>query len=1009
MHQNNKFLFRHSADAPPVRSTKSRFRAWWSVALATVLVAQSLFAASSASASTFTWAATFGGGNNGEGKGIAVDSSGNVITTGHFQNSFDFDPGPGTTTAPIRGQRDIFISKLDSNGGFVWVKSLGGSVIDEARALELDSTGNIYITGDFRGTVDFDPSGNTPGSDLTSAGDYDMFITKRDSAGEFIWSKSFGSLNLDQGYDVAVGSDLKVYTTGQFSGTVNFDPTGATTTYEFASSSYDPYISALNSDGTVAWANFVKGPANERGQGVAVDSSNNVFLVGYFGGQNTDFNPTGTPSIPNYAGVRDIFLAKYNSNGVFQWVKTIGDTGNDYASGVDVDATGNIYVTGTFVGTVDFDPSAGILELTSASVANKDIFVAKFNNNGDLLWAKRAGGPGDDEGYHVEVNPSGNVVATGYFTGTVDFDPGAGTVNVTSAGDKDIFVWALDASGNYIDAAAMGGASEDIGYAVTTDTSGNVFTTGSFRGTADFDPTAGVDNKTSLGNTDIFVSKLNFFSTTPNTDPVANADVYTTTQNTALNGASVLDNDSDAEQLQSSWTASVVTNVSNGTLALNPNGTFVYTPTNGFAGVDTFDYMVSDGAGGTAQATATINVSNIPPVATDDPYSVDSGATLASNVLSNDIDVAGDTLSASLLTDVTNGTLTLNSDGSFSYISDSGFTGSDSFEYQVSDSNGGTDQGVVTITVNAAGSNTPPVASNHTYTVSVSNMLSGNLSAFVTDADGDTLTFTKVTDPTKGVLVLNSDGTFTYTPNSGASGQDGFEFQVSDGSATANATITINISATDVNNAPTAANDSATTAEDVAHNGASVLANDSDPDGDDLTVETTPVSGPANGTLQINADGTYVYTPTADFNGTDSFVYRVCDNGSPASECAEATVTITVTPVNDAPLAADDSFVFAQNSKDNVLNVLANDSIGPDTGETLSISAVGTPDKGGTAAIDGTTIKYSPATDFVGTETFTYTISDGNGGEATATATVTITVGGTGGDENQFFMPLVFR
>ncbi|MEZ4656774.1 MAG: Ig-like domain-containing protein [Caldilineaceae bacterium] len=920
MHQNNKFSFHHSAAAPAARALKSRFRTWWSVALALVLVAQSLLAAGSVSASTYTWAATFSGGNNGEGKGIAVDSSGNVFTTGHFQNTFDFDPGAGTTTATIRGQRDIFISKLDSNGAFVWVKSLGGLVIDEARAIALDSTGNIYVTGDFRGTVDFDPSGNAAGSDLTSAGDYDMFITKRDSAGEFVWSKSFGSTSLDQGYDVAVGSDLRVYTTGQFSGTVNFDPSGATTTYQLTSSGYDPYISALNSDGTVAWANFVKGPANERGQGVAVDSSNNVFLVGYYGGQNTDFNPTGTPSIPNYAGVRDIFLVKYDANGVFQWVRGIGNTGNDYASDVDVDATGNVYVTGTFVGTVDFDPGTGILELSSASPDKKDIFVAKFNNNGALQWAKKAGGPGDDEGYHIEVNSSGNVVTTGYFTDTVDFDPGAGTAELTSAGDKDIFVWALDANGDYVDAAAMGGPGEDLGYSVTTDNSGNVYTTGAFHGTADFDPTAGVDNKTSGGNADIFVSKLNFFSSTPNIAPTAVDDSASVLHDTTLNGATVLSNDSDPEDGAAvTISTTPVTNVAHGNLTINSNGTYEYQPDAGFAGSDSFVYMISDSGGLTDTATVNIDVTNTAPTATNDSFTAQTATAFNGNVKSNDSDADGDplTVNTTPVSNVTHGSLTLNGDGTFSYTSDAGYVGPDSFTYEISDNAG----------------------------------------------------------------------------------------------ATAQATATISVSATLVNNAPNAVDDTATTDEDVAHNGASVTANDTDPENNELTVETTPVSGPAHGTLQLNANGTYVYTPTADYNGPDSFVYRVCDNGVPASECAEATVSITVTPVNDPPVATDDTFVFAQNSTNNVLNVLSNDTVGPDTNETsadLSITTVSKPDKGGSASIDGATIKYTPASDFVGTEKLTYTISDGHGGESTATATITITVSGAGGG-GEFYMPMVFR
>lgn len=1003
MHQKNKFAFQRVTENSVTQRTKSRLRVWWSVTLAAVLVVQALLAAGSVSASTYAWTAAFTGAtvssqDEGSGKGVAVDGSGNVYTTGYFQNAFDFDPDPGSTVQPSGQQREIFLSKLDSNGAYQYVKALGGGNIDEARDIALDSAGSIFLVGEFRNSAKFDPLGNAAGSEITApgTGTRQIFITKRNPSGDYLWVKQIGTTGHDEAWGVTVGSDLKVYATGLFSGTVNFDPSGATTTNQYTSVGNDPYIVALDTNGDIVWANYVQGPASERGNGVAVDSSNNVFLAGYHNNITTNFNPKATPKNVVHKGGRDGFVVKYDSSGNVLEAVGLGGNGNDYASDVAVDATGNVYVIGAISGAAMATPSVSdcVLNASTSNPTLKDIFVAKYDNALNLLWAKCAGSSTDDEARSISVDASGNVFTTGEFSGPVDFDPTATTFSLTPAGSSDIFVWVLDTNGNFVDAAAMGGAGIDVGFGITSDSAGNAYTTGMFNDTADFDPSpGGTDNKTSVGAADIFVSKINFFSSAPNTNPVANSDVYTTSQNTPLNGASVLNNDTDAEQPQGSWTASLVTDVSNGSLTLNADGTFTYTPDSGFSGADSFVYQVNDGAGGTAQATVTINVSatpNTPPVATDDGYTVTSGVALTGNVTTNDTDADGDTLTVSQISGPNSGSLTLNADGSFSYTSNAGFSGSDSFVYQVDDGKGGTDQATVTITVNAAGSNTPPVANSEVYTVSLGNSINGNVLANDTDADGDTLTASEVTGPTQGTLVLNGNGTFTYTPDSGASGQDTFEYQVSDGNGgTDTATVTINISATPVNNAPNAVDDNAATDEDAVLNGASVLANDSDPDSDDMTVETTPVSGPTSGALQLSADGTFVYTPTANFNGSDSFVYRVCDDGTP-SKCDEGAVTITVASVNDDPTATDDTFVIAQNSSDNVINVLVNDSFAPDTGETLTISAVGTPSEGGSATIDGATIKYTPKTDFTGTETFTYTISDGNGGEDTATVTVAV-------------------
>lgn len=190
----------------------------------------------------------------------------------------------------------------------------------------------------------------------------------------------------------------------------------------------------------------------------------------------------------------------------FEWAKSFGGGDFDQGNSITVDAAGNVYTTGYFQDTVDFDPGAGSANLTSAG--SGDAFVQKLDAAGNFLWAKAFGGSADDIVASITVDAVGNVYTTGYFQGTVDFDPGAGTDTLTSAGRGDVFVQKLDAAGNFLWAKALGGSGSDEGSSITVDAAGNVYTTGNFEGTADFDPGAGSATFTSAGGWDVFIQKM---------------------------------------------------------------------------------------------------------------------------------------------------------------------------------------------------------------------------------------------------------------------------------------------------------------------------------------------------------------------------------------------------------------------------------------------------------------------------------------------------------------------
>ncbi|MBU1821874.1 MAG: SBBP repeat-containing protein, partial [Bacteroidetes bacterium] len=238
---------------------------------------------------------------------------------------------------------------------------------------------------------------------------------------------------------------------------------------------------------------------------IALDASGNVYTTGYFQG-TVDFDPGAAMANLTVAGSFDMFVSKLDGDGNFVWAKSMGGSIVTHGRSIAVDASGNVYTTGSFHGTADFDPGAATAYLTSAG--HGDTFICKLDASGNFVWAKSMGGSVFDSGFSITVDASGNVYTIGLFFGTVDFNPGLATADLTSAGFNDIFVSKLDAFGNFIWAKRMGGSGYDYGESIAVDASGHVYTTGYFEGTADFDPGTATANLTSVSVWDIFVSKL---------------------------------------------------------------------------------------------------------------------------------------------------------------------------------------------------------------------------------------------------------------------------------------------------------------------------------------------------------------------------------------------------------------------------------------------------------------------------------------------------------------------
>ncbi|MGQ9871046.1 Ig-like domain-containing protein [Leptodesmis sp.] len=485
-------------------------------------------------------------------------------------------------------------------------------------------------------------------------------------------------------------------------------------------------------------------------------------------------------------------------------------------------------------------------------------------------------------------------------------------------------------------------------------------------------------------------------SVTPtNQPPVANGDTFTTPANSTLTVGNVLTNDTDPDNNIPLTASLLVAPANAATFTLNPNGTFTYIPLANFTGNDTFTYVARDSLGGTsAPATVTFSVTpGATPTANNDTLSVNAGSSLniaAPGILSNDTDPQGRPLSATLVSTVANGTLSLAPTGALVYTPNVGFFGSDFFTYVATDGTGTSNTATVSIRVNAI-----PVASNDSgYTAIVGTPLTvaGGVLGVLgndTDADNPTLTANLVSQPANGSLSLSPNGSFVYIPNASFQGTDTFTYTASDGQAISN-TATVSISVRSVST-PVAVSDtyrSATNGTLTVSQINGVLNNDTDPNGSGNARTATVVTGPVNGLATLNPDGSFIYRPNPNFQGVDTFVYRFSD-GLTVSNAA--TVTISVAP-NTPPSANPDRYTTATGSTLAVIptqGILLNDT-DADPGTVLT-ATLNTTTQNGTLTFnpDGT-FRYTPNSGFSGLDSFTYQASDGIALSTPTTATITV-------------------
>lgn len=461
----------------------------------------------------FIWAKHMSSSGLDYSTAIVSDNNGNVYTTGNFYSTAtDFDPGPNTNNLATAGDADIFVQKLDSNGNLLWVHSFGGTVgnggTDVGYAIALDELNNVYITGYYRGTVDFDPSQNT--SNLTSAGQEDIFILKLNNNGAFAWVKSIGTINIERAIDLKVNKGY-IYVTGYYSRQTDFNPGQGVFTLPNPLG-ISSYILKLDTLGDFVWAKAIGG-ANANSlvntKAIAIDASKNVLITGNFIG-TSEFDPSSNSQLLNAFGNSDIFVLSLDSAGSFNWVKQMGGTGNDYAADIDIDRYRNIVLTGSFEATADFDPSPSTQNLTAGNMA--DVFIQKLSPNGILIWVKQLAGIDEISASSIMVNQSAEIYAAGSFKDSINVNTGNNPYYLDAIGRIDNYLLKLDSAGTFNWAQQIGGhQSTVIPSSLAAGPLDVVFMTGTFRGTVDFDPTSGVQNYSSgtpFSSSNIFIQKL---------------------------------------------------------------------------------------------------------------------------------------------------------------------------------------------------------------------------------------------------------------------------------------------------------------------------------------------------------------------------------------------------------------------------------------------------------------------------------------------------------------------
>lgn len=444
-------------------------------AIAPLLALSFLLRCSPAQTLPLAWVKTNDGSQDDYGWDVAADDLGNCYAAGYFTGAATC----GGKSLQSQGDTDGYLIKYSANGDPIWVAQVAGDAHDDARAVTLDKSGNIYLAGHFSSTANFG------GVRLTSAGAKDIFLARYDQSGHVLWLRRAGGSGDDIATGVAADGEGNIYVTGSFSLTADFGTTNLT-----SAGRADLFLAKYTPGGDLLWARQAGGPGVEEAERVRVDRMGNVYVAGFYQ-TNAVFQATPLPC----SGYSDMFLAKYSPLGDLIWLRTAGGTNADVGGDVAADAELNVYVVGVLTGNARFE------EKILSAAGEADMFVAKYDSHGALAWVQAFGGDGPDQAYGIAVDSSGDVYVTGFYLDAVTF----GQTHYFASSHADFVVIKLHPNGKLSWTAAAQGTAYSNGKGIAVNSRGEVFATGYFRGSSRFDSFF----LTNLGDRAAFVTKIN--------------------------------------------------------------------------------------------------------------------------------------------------------------------------------------------------------------------------------------------------------------------------------------------------------------------------------------------------------------------------------------------------------------------------------------------------------------------------------------------------------------------
>jgi gliding motility-associated-like protein len=450
-----------------------------------------------------TWAKNFGGTGDSKCSGMEVDKQNNIIMCGYFRGTVDFDPTAGVHNVSAVGDADIYVAKIDPNGNLLWVSTMGGDGLDQVNDLALDKSGNVAISGQFTSS-NLDANPDAGQALLQSNGAEDAFLIYLDSNGHYKWSKSFGGGNTDRGGNVVFDTNDNLIFNGFFNDAINVEGTQLS-----APGGSNGFTVKYQNNGNLSWAINLGNSGDDAFRGLAVDSKNNIIQSGYYNG-TVNFDPLGPGHNMDSAG-DESFICQHGPDGKLIWVNRILGTLYQSGSVICVDSKDNAYMAGSFNSGINFDPNNA--NGTIYPAGSLSMFISKYSSGGNFQYAKVIGGQTSGVFcYQMAPDASNNIYITGYFTGTIDFNPDPNTTaNITNIGQRDFFLGKYDEDGNYKWAFNAGNPSCDGTYGIEldVDSQNNLLLGGAFCSTIDFDPSNCINRSlTAINNIcDSFIAK----------------------------------------------------------------------------------------------------------------------------------------------------------------------------------------------------------------------------------------------------------------------------------------------------------------------------------------------------------------------------------------------------------------------------------------------------------------------------------------------------------------------